>query len=232
VWAAGFAALWHPELIAATLLLGAAYLLLLARVRHYLPAAKPVPPARVAQFLAGLLALYAAQGSPLELLGNRYLLSAHMLQVVLLVFVAPPLLLAGLPEWLLGPLCAVGWVGATVRRLTHPAVALALFTVSFSLFLLPGLNGWALSDPWLYGLEHAFGALAAFCLWWPVQSRVPQAPALAPPARLLFAFTVEVAMTLPFGLITFAPHPLYPVYAHAPRVLGLSPLADQHLAGS
>jgi putative membrane protein len=229
--AAGFAALWHPELIAATALLGAAYLLTVTRLRPRFAGGIRVPAARQAAFLGGIAALYAAQGSPLELLANRYLLSAHMAQMVLLVFVATPLCLEGLPEWLLRPVLARPALAGLLRRLTRPRTSLPLFIGAFCIFLLPPLTDLGLADPWLYTLEHALLVLAALCLWWPVTSRAPEVPALEVGARLLFLFMIEVFMTLPFALITFAPSPLYPAYADAPRVLGLSPLFDQQLGG-
>ena len=228
---AGFLALWHPELLAAAVLLGVAYLRLVTAPPARLAGARPVPPGRRVEFLLGLAALYVAQGSPVALLASRYLFSAHMLQAVLLVLVAPPLLLEGVPVWLLRPLFAVGWVREAVRWITQPAAALLIFIMSFSIFLLPGLNDAALADPWLYTAEHALILVAAFCMWFPVLSPVPEIPALQAGPRMLFTFAVEILMTVPFALITFAGAPLYPTYAAAPRVFGLSALTDQQLGG-
>jgi putative membrane protein len=229
--AAGFAALWHPELLFAVACVGAAYLEVVGPLRRRFPGAGPVPAARRLGFLIGLLCLYLAQGSPLELLANRYLLSAHMVQMVLVVFVATPLWLEGLPPWLLRPLLQRPGVGRLVRHVTRPQTALPLFIGAFSLFLLPPLTDLGLVDPWVYSAEHALLGVAALCLWWPATSQVPEAPPLEVGARLLLLFMIEVFMTLPFALITFAPRPLYPAYAAAPRVFGLSALTDQQLAG-
>jgi putative membrane protein len=223
-----FAVLWHPELMVATVMLAVAYLEVVGPLRSRFAGAQPVPWSDRAAFLGALLAVYAAQGSPLELLGNVYLFSAHMLQLVLLVFVAPPLLLRGLPPWLLRP---VARHLPVLRWLTHPVRALALFIVVFSVYLIPPLTEAALGSGPLYFLEHLITLVLALGMWWPLLSRVPEAPPLPEPAQLLYAFLIELGMTAAFALVTFAGVPLYPTFAHAPRVLPIPPLMDQQAGG-
>jgi putative membrane protein len=228
---ASFEALWHPELLGAAALVAAAYLEVVGPLRHRFPEARPVPVGTQASFLAAVAVLYLAQGSPLELLANQYLFSAHMLQAVLLTFVAPPLLLGGLPDWLLAPVARVPGIRRLLRRLTEPVRALVLFFFFMSLFLIPALNQEALGNAWLYLLEHALAFLASLVFWWRVVVRVPDIPPLDGPGLLAYTFAVEVVMTLPFALITFASSPVYTVYAHAPRLLPIPPLMDQQAGG-
>jgi putative membrane protein len=227
----GFTALWHPELMAATLLLGAVYLQVVGPLRQRFPGARPVAWRARAAFLTGLLAVYAAQGSPLALLSNKFLFSAHVLQMVLLVFAAPPLLLAGTPDWLLRPALRVPAVWRSVVWLTSPVRALGYFVVVFCLYLLPPLTDLSLGNNWLYLLEHAVTLLCALAMWWPLVSPMPEAPPLPEPVQLVYTFLIELGMTVAFALVTFASSPSYPIYARAPRVFPLSPLFDQQAGG-
>ena len=60
-------------------------------------------------FLLGSLVLFIALVSPIDTLGDRYLLSAHMVQHMLITLVAPPLLLIGMPPWMFRPLLRLRW---------------------------------------------------------------------------------------------------------------------------
>ncbi len=227
-----FVVLWHPELMLSTVLLAAAYLDVVGPLRSRFREGAPVAAAQRAAFLAGLLAVYIAQGSPLELYANLYLFSAHMLQMVLLVFVAPPLLLRGTPTWLLRPLfSAVAPLRSLVRWVTHPGRALLLFLFVFSVYLAPVLTDSALASGPLFLLEHLLSVGVALAVWWPIMSPLPELPPLPEPGQLLYSFLVELGMTVAFALVTFAGRPIYAVYAHAPRVIPLSPLEDQQLGG-
>ena len=228
---AGFAAVWHPELMLSAVVFAFVYLQVLGPLRDRFPGSGPVPWRRRAAFLVGLVLLYVAQGSPLALLANRYLFSAHVVQMVLLVFAAPPLLLTGTPAWLLRPAFRLSGLAAAVRYLTSPVRALALFVVVFSVYLLPPLVDSALGNNWLYLAEHTVTVGIALLMWWPVLSPVPEVPRLPDPLQMLYTFLIELGMTVPFALITFAGKPLYEAYAQAPRVLSISALTDQQIGG-
>jgi putative membrane protein len=227
----GFAALWHPELLLAALLVAVAYLQVTGRMRERIAGSEPVDPARASAFLGGLLVLYLAQGSPLEILSNQYLFTAHIVQTILLLLVAPPLLLIGTPGWLLRPVLRGEPVRRAVRFLTHPVTALTIFVAVFSAYLDPSVTESALANGWLYLLQHGLSFVAALILWWPILSPLPELPPLSDPLQLLYTFCIELGMTVAFALITFAGTPLYPTFAAAPRIVPLTPLQDQELGG-
>ncbi len=79
---------WYPSVVLGCAGLAAGYLALV----------KLRPTRRALAFLAGVLVLLAALVSPLDALGDTYLFSAHMVQHLLLILVAPPLLIMGLPR--------------------------------------------------------------------------------------------------------------------------------------
>src|SRR5438094_9730201 len=88
-------------------------------------------------FLSAVLVLCIALESPLDTAGDTYLLSAHMVQHLLLVLVVPPLLLFGTPGWVFRPLLGVAPLAAAARVLTRGPVAFAVYNVVFSLAHLP-----------------------------------------------------------------------------------------------
>jgi putative membrane protein len=228
---AGFVELWHPRLLAVVVLLAAAYLWAVGPGRRHLPGAGPVHGRQVAAFLGALATLYLAVGTPLDVLSDEYLYSAHMVEHMLLTYVLPPLVWLGTPGWLLRPALRLPAVGRAWRRLTRPLLALGLFNVTFSLIHVPAIYDLALGSEILHFCEHALMVSTALLLWWPVLSPLPELPRLPDGPLLLYLFANEVFQDPVVALITFASHPLYPAYATAPRIWGISPLADQQLGG-
>ena len=196
----------------------------------------PRPRARdAACFGGGLLVLVGALNGPLHDLSDYHLFSAHMVQHVLLMLVVPPLLLAGTPAWmadaLAAPLLRPRRVGAAIRAATRPVLALGLYTVALVGWHLPGPYGAALEHHGWHVVQHLVLIATALLAWWPVLSPSTRLPSLHYGAQILYLFALGIPMTVVAAMITGAEHLLYPYYAAAPRVLPLTPLADQRLGG-
>jgi putative membrane protein len=219
----------HPEVILATGILAAAWATAWAR-RGERPR-----PAQAARFLGGLLALLLALNGPLHDLSDWYLFSAHMLQHLVLTLVVPPLLLTGLPAWmvdaLLRPLLAHPAGVAIVRVLTRPLPAFAVYAVALVAWHLPGPYNRALEVHGWHVVEHLVLLVVATLGWWPIASPSRLAPALPYAAQLLYLFVFGMPMTVVAAMITGAERVLYPFYETAPRLFDLTPLADQRLGG-
>lgn len=224
LWRLGFAALWHPELMAAGALVAGAYLWTVIRARGE----TPTQALRVVSFLLGVLLLYAGVGTPLDAISDHFLFSAHMLEHVVLSLFAPPLLLAGMPPWLLRRLLGprlqklAGW-------LTQPLVGLIVFNLAFSVYHFPLIYEAGLHSEAVHFFQHAVLVATALMLWWPVITPLPEMARLSPPGKLLYLFLASIAMTPIFALLVFAPTPLYPTYLHTTQVFGFTPLQDQQL---
>ena len=182
-------------------------------------------------FYLGVIALYAAGGSPLHDIGERYLLSAHMMEHLIFSMVAAPLLVAGTPAWLWETILCGRRVYPISRVLTKPIVAFSIFNALLVLTHLPRTMDLALGSAPVHFSLHIIIILSAMLMWWPVLSPLPQLPRPAPPFQLAYLFLQSILPAVIASFITFADHPVYGFYANAPRLWHISPIADQQIAG-
>lgn len=221
----------EPTISLGVIALTALYLYAVGPLRRRYGWAERVEPRQVIQFLLAMLLIFVSLQGPLHELSDYYLFSAHMFQHLLVTLIMPPLLLRGLPEWLVNRLVDWPIVRPIMRFLTTPAIGFALFNVIFALWHVPSFYQRALGDPVVHGLEHALFMGTAVLTWWPVFSPTPLLPRLSVPASMFYLFAQSLIPTVLGAMITFASVDLYPFYAAAPRVIGLSPLDDQQAAG-
>jgi putative membrane protein len=222
---------WHPEALAFELLLLGVYLLGVGPLRRRYGWAEEVDRRQVRLFLMGLLVLALSEHSPLHALSERYLFSAHMLQHLLLILVVPPLLMTGTPSWLLRPLLRPAPVRLVARLFTHPVVAFLAMNLMMVLWHFPEYYSLALEDHGAHFLQHAIFVGTSVLAWWPVLSPLPELPRLSYPLQVLYLFLESLPMGFLGAVLTFTTHPLYEVYALAPRVWGMTPLVDQQIGG-
>jgi putative membrane protein len=192
-------------------------------------------------YYAGLIVLAVALISPLDAIGDRWLLSAHMAQHVLLSDIAPALLVLGLrspvlPLGLSRPaLKAVapgGRWGRTVALLTSPWVAIPLWAIATWVWAIPAVFDFAAQNTVVHAFEHATLFYTGLALWWLIVDPLPRVRPRPDGQRLaLLGFTriASAAVCLP---LTWIATTQYPLYAGAPRSFGLSAIADQQLAGA
>jgi len=184
-----------------------------------------------AAFGGALVILLLVLNGPLHALSDRYLFSAHMLQHLALTLAVPPLLLLGLPAFMIDGLLRARPLEALARTLTRPVVALGCYAVTLIVWHLPGPYRLALEQhPW-HIVQHLTMITAAGLAWWPVLARSERAPRLSYGAQILYLFAFGFPMTAVAAMITAAEALLYPFYASAPRLLPLDALADQRLGG-
>jgi putative membrane protein len=213
-------------LVAAVLLALKVELQLVATARRK-PGGKHVGAGHVAPFVAGLAVLVFALAPPLESLTQR-LLSAHMLQHVLLADVAPALLILGL-RWTT-PRGAVGRVWQVVQK---PQVALPAWMAAQWVWALPPVFDQATTHPALHAVEHATLFYTGVVLWWIVIEPVARHRASSGARRLTYLGITRFASAVVCVPLTWLGHTVYPHYAAvASRPLGLTAISDQQLAGA
>jgi putative membrane protein len=226
---------WHnePYLVGGLIFLGWLYAILTGPLRSRLEPGAPYPARRAVGFYAALLVFYLAVGSPLDQAGERFLLSAHMVQHQLLMYPAAVLFLLGLPGWLVRPVTAAPSLHGVLWLLTRPLVTGSLFVVTLSVWHLPALYDWALQDKVVHVVEHLMFFGVALLYWWPLLSPSREFPPISYAGQMLYVVVVVIGMTPVFAFITFSNDVLYPTYEYAPRIIaGFSPANDQILAGA
>lgn len=170
-------------------------------------------------FTAGVAVSTLALVSPVDAVGEEQLLTAHMVQHLLLGDVAPLLLVVGLR----GPIALFLLPPPVLRSVARPPVRAAVSVllrprVAFTLWLA-ALVGWhvpaaydaAIARPALHALEHACFAVAGVLAWTQIVDPARRAR-LGPGGRAVFAFAMLVTSSL-LAEVLVATHPLYPHYA-------------------
>jgi putative membrane protein len=231
---------WHLEAgVAVALLLAAAgWLALVRRVNRLHPETR-VPLARSVAFLGGLATIAVALMSGIE----RYdtaLFSVHMVQHLLLLLLAPPLIALAAPitqllraaspgvrNRVLLPILHSTFIGV----LAHPVVTWLTFGLVLWVSHFSPLFNIALEDSGVHELEHAAYLVAGLLFWWPVVGLDPAPRRLGYAARVL-SLLLQLPINSFLGMaILFADDPLYPHYATLGSPYGITALADQQLAG-
>ncbi len=221
----------HPEVF---LLFGgieAAYLSAVRRRRREHPGEDPSWRRRATLFSLGVFVLWVGASWPIHDLAERYLYSFHMVQHMLLTLVAPPLLIAGMPPWLLRGFLRPRPVLVVFRFFTRPLVALILFNSVLLFTHWPTIVDASVGSEGLHFALHVLLVAAALCMWWPVMSPLPELPPLSLPGQMLYLFLQSLVPTIPASFLTFGSTILYPVYATFPRLWGVSAHSDQLVAG-
>lgn len=197
--------------------------------------------ARCLSFALGIASLFLALISPFDALDDQ-LFSAHMVQHLILMSVAPPLLVWGRPAiallWAfplrarraIGRVWTAGGLHDGMHALMAPAVVWFVSSVTLWVWHLPTFYDLALANEGIHTLEHACFFVTSLMFWTVVleplgRRRLPYG------ATLIFVATFGVEMGLLGALLTFANHPFYTVHLLTSQRWGLTPLEDQQLAG-
>lgn len=202
------------------------------------------PIRRLVSFLAGLATVFVALQSPLDVAAT-FSLQVHMIQHLLLIVIAPPLLLygtptlpmiAGLPksfrEGWLTPFVTWKPLRNAIGFLVHPAVAWLIFAVTLWGWHAPQIYDLALqSGNWHRG-EHACFLIASILFWWPVLEPYPFRNKRSRWMLVPYLFLAGIQASALAAILTFSPRVIYSHYETAPNVFGVDPLTDQSLAGA
>jgi putative membrane protein len=182
-------------------------------------------------FFAGLATLWLALETPIDVISDHYLDSVHMLQHVLLGFIAPPLMLLGLSKSMVARLVAI----PGVREVTEPVPAQVFSGAVMVLWHVPAFYEATLQSESLHAVEHLMFIAGGVLLYWPVM-RVTPAYArwkLSPPAKLLYLLVATIPQDGVALALLFSRQPFYEYYAHVARLVpSITAVIDQTLAGA
>jgi putative membrane protein len=198
---------------------------------------------RAGSFVLGLLFVWIATASPLAALDHK-VLTAHMAQHLLLMALAPPLILLGMPRKPLAHGLLQRFLRAIGRPLrsepmqqfasvvTHPAVCWLAAAGTLVVWHIPSVFIIGLRSRMWHGAEQASFLATGLLFWWPVVRPWPNSWKWPESSILLYLFLATLPCDILSGFLVFCDRVVYPVFLSSPRSFGLSALEDQQCAGA
>jgi cytochrome c oxidase assembly factor CtaG len=203
-----------------------------------------IPAWRVGSFLLGVFLIWLALGSPLAALDEK-LLTVHMVQHLLLMTIAPPLILVGAPvmpllhglprqfvHGIIGLLFRWPPMRRCGRVITQPAFCWIAAAAALVGWHTPGAFTLGLQSEAWHIVEHACFLGTGFLFWWPVVQPWPSVPVWPRWSMLLYLFLATIPCDILSGFLVFCDRVVYPVYLVGPRQFGVSALEDQQRAAA
>jgi putative membrane protein len=233
---------WHftPVISAGTALVLALYSHGLVRRQ---PTAPPVSAWRHLAYFTGVLSVWLALQSPIEMLADHFFfmhqiehLLLRMLAPFLLALAAPiPIFLRGFPawarHWLVRPVARNRALQLLYALLIQPAVATVVFVGLLFLWEWPALHDAALANQTLHDFMHFTMLLSGLFFWWLVLDPRPKFARLSFGWKLLLLWAATVPNSLLGAIITFQHRVIYTPYDQLHGLWGLSALVDQQYGG-
>ncbi|RXH54782.1 cytochrome c oxidase assembly protein [Granulicella sibirica] len=196
---------------------------------------------RLASFYSGLAVLWLAIASPMDGFAD-VLLSAHMIEHLLLMSVVPPLLLYGLPvvpllrglpvvlrRNLIGPLLRLTFLRRFLHWLTRPVVAWFAMNISFLAWHIPSAYNFALEHENWHAVEHICFLGTSILFWWCIIRPWPSEAKRLNWGILLYLVSADVVNTILSAFLSFCDRPVYSFYLTHPNPFQVEPLEDQVL---
>jgi len=186
---------------------------------------------RIAAFVTGIIFLWLALDWPIGVLGAGYLVSAHMVQFLLLALIAPPFLIYSIPPQAMERLEERVRARRVLSVLTHPLIALVIFNATIIITHIPIVTDTAMESQIGSLIIDLAWIIAAFVFWWPVVAPVPERRWMHPLLKVGYIAAQLILGKPVFVYLTFSEYPVYAVYELAPRVHGIGAAEDQQFAG-
>ena len=223
----------HPEVWLLMLFLIGAYVYMVRVIGPHAvaPGERAVSRRQVACFAGGVGLLWFGADWPVHDIGESYLYSVHMFQHMVFTYVAPPLLLLSLPEWMARTIIGTGRGYRTGAWLTKPVVAGVAFNLIVMVTHIPGVVNSSTENGPLHFALHSLVVTLALLMWMPVVGPIREWQ-MSAGGKCIYLFLMSVVPTVPAGWLTFAEGVVYRHYDQPWRVWGISVTDDQQLAGA
>ncbi len=232
----------NPWLLIPTLMIGFLYARGLRQLHSRAPHRFGL--AQLMAFYGGLISILFALISPLDAFAG-WLLTVHMIQHLLLMMVAPPLILYGAPylpllfglprEFLkngVGPFLGSATLRKVGRFVAHPIFCWSAFVFTNTAWHAPMMYELALRSPTWHQVEHVCFLTTALLFWWPVIQPYPWVARVPRWIIIPYLFLADFQNSALSAFLVFYDRVLYPTYQTIPRITGMSPLEDQAAAGA
>ena len=199
---------------------------------------------RLISFLSGLTILWLAIGSPMDGLADA-LLSAHMVEHLLLMTAVPPLVLYGLPvvpllrglpapllRWIVGPLLRISPLRRFGHWLVTPVVAWLAMNLTFMGWHIPAAYDFALEHENWHVVEHLCFLGTSILFWWCIIWPWPAQSHRRNWGILIYLVGADVVNTMLSAFLAFCDRPVYHYYLDNPNPFHVDPLQDQVLGAA
>ena len=190
---------------------------------------RAVPVWRQACFASGLLLIGVAFFSPIGHISDE-LVTAHMVEHLLIGDIAALLLVLGLTAPLLAPILSIRFFGR-LRFLALPTVALPLWALNLYFWHIPALYGQAYGTAPIHALEHTLFIFCGCLMWMPLVGPLPMPQWFGNGWRLGYAIAVRFTGVVLGNVLMWSGTVFYTQYAAGERYWDISPLTDQSTAG-
>jgi len=197
------------------------------------------PAWRLAAFLLGLATIWLSIASPLDGFADA-LLSAHMVEHLLLMSFVPPLLLLGYPIvpilrglphgiiiHLIAPIIRSKFLRSLGHFLTTPLVAWLAMNLIFLGWHVPIAYDFALEHEHWHDFEHICFLGSAILFWWPIIRPWPSRAQHGGWFILLYLASADIVNTVLSAFLAFCDRPVYSYYLRQPNSFHISPMSDQ-----
>ncbi len=230
-----------PPVLIGLILAGVGYWWAWRRVK--LLGRRTLPLSYAVWYYSGLLSIALALLGPFDVYNENSLLM-HMSQHLLLLQAAGPLIWLGRPVQVvllaisprrsgsvIKPVLRRRWVRSLLTFVSHPLVSFLIFNVTVIFWHVPSLYDAALSHQFIHDLEHLTFLGAALIYWWPMVEPVPRHHKMPMGFAIGSIFLTGLVAEALGALLSLDGALIYPFYAHAQMLWGLTPHADQEYAG-
>ena len=196
---------------------------------------------RLVSFVGGLALFWIVVGSPMDGFADA-LLTAHMIEHLLLMSAIPMLMLYGLPvvpllrglpgpvlKWVVGPVVRVRAVRRLAEWMVMPAAAWLAMNVAYLAWHVPAAYNYALENERVHDLEHLCFLFTSLLFWWYIMRPWPAKARPDDWGMLVYLALGDVVMTMLSAFLAFCERPVYSYYVQHPNPFGISVLDDQVL---
>lgn len=237
---------WHFDSVVVTniCILTAIYVVGVSNLWRKAGSGRVITHSRSISFMVGMVALSAALLSPMDVISND-LSWVHMIQHMVLMVVAAPLVMFGSPgmavpwaipgRWrkrvVVNILGSDGFWSRRLGKLFWSPIAIwTANALVLWIWHLPWLYEWALMDALVHDIEHLMFFVVS-CLFWRIVVDVRRNRAIEPGPAVLYLFTTSIHSMFLGVFMALSPTPWYPIYFGRTQRWGFGILEDQQIAG-
>jgi putative membrane protein len=233
----------HAQAVCTATIVLAAALYLRGWLNIRIASATPIRAWRAVSFLLGLLAIWVAVASPVAV-SDRRMLTAHMIQHLLLMTIASPLLWLGSPVlavWNGLPRLARNMALQAIRQPVAARVGKAMTKLAFCwiaatatlvVWHVPAIFALGMQSEVWHAIEQASFLATGLLFWWPVIQPFPTDSAEPRWTILVYLFLATLPCDVLSGFLVFSERIAYPAYLCMPHRSGFSAFEDQQCAGA